>query len=467
MAFADKTEKTSALREPVQVSDADFEAFWAMVQDRVTYAEHIDPQAARTWQEKVLNDYDTHPLEWYVRRMGNSHGPLVGGSEIGILLAARHKLPAPFGKTPGKLFDEKMMQAYMPSNKATRFGTVRESVVAAAFLEKVSKMGWQRDAEGLDALANHARDGNFIHHMAYSPDDLFLLPNGQRFLIDYKTPYSGVTPEKEPFSYVAQLHQGKLVLEEQCGLRIDGMMLVYGEHPESLAKPAQMNLHFYNVDFNQDLATEIPVAAREFAQALMDGVRPCVLEDQAVARLKQLDQEFVLLMAQIRDMEDRAQGLKAEMTEIVETLPAVDVAGAREETLATVAASYKVEDVDRLVALLQDAAPELFDDEKTMTAWTKKGVLDVDRVVAYLVEQKVDIHQFETGSTWDGGKIAKDARVIASGALDDALAQGIISRSLSWKVSDKAIQKAEQRMAVSPVLANPVLEPTLVEPVLV
>lgn len=121
MAFATSDEKTRISRKPVKVSDADFDAFWDKVQDHVPYANHIDSEKARAWQEQVLNDSPdgVHPLEWYIRRMGNVHGPLVGGSEIGILMsAARHK-PAPFGKTPGILFDEKMMRRYQASNAAT------------------------------------------------------------------------------------------------------------------------------------------------------------------------------------------------------------------------------------------------------------------------------------------------------------------------------------------------------------
>ncbi len=444
MGFATNDGKARTPREPVKVSDAEFEAFWDTVQSRVPYARHIDPEKARAWQEQVLNDSPegVHPLEWYVRRMGNAHGPLVGGSEIGILMSAARHLPAPFGKTPGILFDEKMMLRYQASNAATRFGSKRESQVADAFMAQVAPKGWTRDVNGLAALTNHAKEGGFRDHLAYSPDDLFLLPDKRRFLVDYKTPYSGVIPQKEPFSYVAQLHQGKLVLEEQCGLQVDGMLLVYGEHPESLAKPKSLDLHFYQVDFDAQLASEIPVVAKAFAQALMANERPSVLDEVSAEALKALDMDYVLLTAQIKVLQDRADLTKSRMSEIMEGLSAADITGAREETLSTLAASYKAEDPERLVALLQDAVPEIFDDAKTMKAWRKKGGLDVDKVVAYLEEQKVNMQPFMGPDTWDGGKIAKDARVIASGALDDALAQGIVSRSVSWRVSDKAILKA-------------------------
>lgn len=448
MAFASNDEKNRAPR-PVQVSDADFADFWTQVQERVPYAHHIDPAAARSWQEQVFNDAPegVHPLAWYIRRMGNAHGPLVGGSEIGILMSAERHLPAPFGKTPGILFDEKMMRRYQASNAATRFGTKREAQIADAFVAQVTPKGWVRDTDGLATLANHARDGGFRDHMAYSPDDLFLLPDGRRFLIDYKTPYSGIIPQQEPFSYVAQLHQGKLVLEEQCDLQVDGMLLVYGEHPESLAKPAALVLHFYQVDFDEQLAREIPVVARNFAQALMANERPSVLDEASAEELKSLDILFVQMTAQIKTLQDQADQVKTRMSELLGGLSAADVTGAREETLSTLAASYKTEDPDRLVALLQDAAPEIFEDAKTMKAWKKPGALDTDKVVTYLKEQKVDMEPFMEADTWDSGKIMKDARVIAAGVLDNALGLGIASRSFSWRVSDKAILEAEKRQA--------------------
>ncbi|MBU2741474.1 hypothetical protein [Acidithiobacillus albertensis] len=334
MAFASNDEKSRAPR-PVQVSDADFADFWTQVQERVPYAHHIDPAAARSWQEQVFNDAPegVHPLAWYIRRMGNAHGPLVGGSEIGILMSAERHLPAPFGKTPGILFDEKMMRRYQASNAATRFGTKREAQIADAFVAQVTPKGWVRDTDGLATLANLANE------------------------------------------------------------------------------------------------------------------RPSVLDEASAEELKSLDILFVQMTAQIKTLQDQADQVKTRMSELLGGLSAADVTGAREETLSTLAASHKTEDPDRLVALLQDAAPEIFEDAKTMKAWKKPGALDTDKVVTYLKEQKVDMEPFMEADTWDSGKIMKDARVIAAGVLDNALGLGIASRSFSWRVSDKAILEAEKRQA--------------------
>jgi len=278
--------------------------------------------------------------------------------------------------------------------------------------------------------------------MAYSPDDLFLLPDGRRFLIDYKTPYAGIIPQKEPFAYVAQLHQGKIVLEEQCDLPVDGMLLVYGEHPESLAKPESLKLHFYRVDFDADLAKEIPVVAREFAQALMNNERPSVLDRDSIAEIRALDLDYIRVTSQIRALQERADRIKARMSGILEGLSATDMVGAGEETLSSMSVIYKIEDPDRLMSLLQEAAPEILEDTKTLESWRKKGGLDIGKVTAYLKEQQVDLEPFLGPDTWDSGKIVKDERVISSGALENAMDQGIVSRSIVWRVSEKAVQKA-------------------------
>ena len=437
MAFAEKPKKGKGARpEKVEISDDDFQTFWDAVQDRVPYAEHIDATNARNWLTQVVNDapFGAHPVEWYVRRLGNGNGPLVGGSEIGILLSAERRLPAPFGKTPGILFDEKMLQRYQPSNIATRFGSKRESQVASAFLEQVVPRGWTRDTEGLAVLEDYAKSGGF-KTLAYSPDDLFLLPDKRRFLIDYKTPYSGFVPEKEPFSYVAQLHQGKIVLEEQCGLQ--------GEHHESIAKPESLKLHYFQVDFDPQLAADIPVAAQRFAQALMENARPCVLDTEAVEKLRSLDMEYVLLTAELKALQERADGIKAGMSKIMESLSVTDITGAREETLSTLAASFKAEKPDALISMIQDVIPEVLEDAKTLAAWQKKGTLDLAKVQAYLEEQKVDLQPLTGPDTWDTGKIVKDSRVIASGVLDDAMAQGVVSRVISWRVPGGAEEKAK------------------------
>lgn len=450
MAFAEKAQETKVrdgkrqASKKIKVSDGDFQTFWDAVQDRVPYARHLDATDARSWLTQVVNDapFGAHPVEWYVRRLGNGNGPLVGGSEIGILLSAERHLPAPFGKTPGILFDEKMLRRYQPSNIATRFGSERESQVADAFFEQVVPRGWVRDTEGLAALEEHAKAGGF-QTLAYSPDDLFLLPDQRRFLIDYKTPYSGLVPEKEPFSYVAQLHQGKLVLEEQCGLPVDGMLLVYGEHPESMAKPESLKLHYFQVDFDPQLAADIPFAAERFTQALMENARPCVLDPEAVEKLRSLDVEYVLLTAELKALQERADGIKAGMSKIMESLSVTDITGAREETLSTLAASFKTEKPDVLMSMIQDAIPEVLEEAKTLAAWQKKGTLDLVKVQAYLEEQKVDLQPLMAPDTWDTGKIVKDPRVIASGVLDDAMAQGVVSRVISWRVPGGAEEKAK------------------------
>jgi len=103
---------------------------------------------------------------------------------------------------------------------------------------------------------------------------------------------------------------------------------------------------------------------------------------------------------------------------------------------------YKIEDPDRLMSLLQEAAPEILEDTKTLESWRKRGAVDIDKVTAYLKEQQVDLEPFLGPYTWDSGKIAKDERVISSGALENAMDQGIVSRSIVWRVSEKAVQKA-------------------------
>lgn len=409
MAFAEKPKKgkKGARPEKVEISDADFQAFWDAVQDRVPYAGHVDAAGARGWLTQVVNDapFGAHPVEWYVRRLGNGNGPLVGGSEIGILLSAERHLPAPFGKTPGILFDEKMLRRYQPSNIATRFGSERESQVADAFLEQVVPRGWARDTEGLSVLEEYAKSGGF-KTLAYSPDDLFLLPDKRRFLVD-------------------------------------GMLLVYGEHPESMGKPESLKLHYFQVDFDPQLAADIPVAAQRFAQALMENARPCVLDPEAVEKLRSLDVEYVLLTAELKDLQERADGIKAGMSKIMESLSVTDITGAREETLSTLAASFKTEKPDALISMIQDVIPEVLEDAKTLAAWQKKGTLDLTKVQAYLEEQKVDLQPLMAPDTWDTGKIVKDSRVVASGVLDDAMAQGVVSRVISWRVPSGAEEKVK------------------------
>lgn len=158
---------------------------------------------------------------WHVMRLSG-----IGGSEIGVLVAEHRGIDDAFGETAAGLIRDKLL--IVPPKRTTmamRKGIVSENSIRQIFLEDYKAT---QDQEILDKMANSELKSRHSW-MRYSPDDIVAI-NGLRYLVDYKNPGEATLHDDLKFRYICQLHQGRMLLEEN-GVHIDGMLLA--QFPEA------------------------------------------------------------------------------------------------------------------------------------------------------------------------------------------------------------------------------------------
>jgi len=175
--------------------------------------EHFTEDGISMFRNRYGND---KRLAWHVARLCG-----IGGSETGVAVAARRGVDDLFAKEPTDLALEKLLRIPpIPETGAMKFGQFAENSLREMFLEEY---GAKRDFASLEAF-NSMKGPEKHPWMRYSPDDVILI-NGRRILTDYKVPGEGHAANHLPLRYVAQLHQGAMLMDYH-GIKVDGMMLV-------------------------------------------------------------------------------------------------------------------------------------------------------------------------------------------------------------------------------------------------
>ena len=304
-----------------------FEEFMDKLRERLHphHFSQIMPANAMKWWVSLDSDTE-HDEIWHMNRLGNKNGPTIGGSEIGALVADEFNEPAPFALTPSVLFDRKTLALPLqPTNPAMSFGNHYEPVARYLFEQEYTVA---RDHAALDRLSSVSRLGE-VETLAYSPDDIFILPDGSRALIDYKSPFTGVVPEPTsiPLGYASQLHQGKLALED-LGFKIDHLILVYLSHPKSLCRPKEAGITVFNVGHDQSITDTIIRRSAIFAESVMDGENPghVWLSVEKREELAAMDAELTQLRRDLETMEARRRVIEQSMSKVVVDLSKAQLA---------------------------------------------------------------------------------------------------------------------------------------------
>lgn len=328
--------------------------------------------------KRFLDTYRDDPRAlWHVSRLSG-----IGGSEIGIMVAALRGEQDAFGMTPADVIREKLL--VVPPKRATlamRKGIVAETCIRQFFLEDYKA---ERDMASIQLL----EDGQFKRPhewMRYSPDDIVMI-GGRRYLCDYKHPSEAKLHDDVYLRYISQLHLGKMILEYNS-VRIDGMLLIqYPEKGNDLVvsevatddSVADDILRGGEMTWNEVLAGRVPPF--EFHDDL-----PHELSDEDRSELARLSAEFaknkVMADALYKDVAD----IKTKIEQIV--VPRALEKGTK-LTLDGINVNVLSEtfDVDVAVAAIGDDA-----------ASACVPVYSADRMLAYLRNTGMDLGQFETG----------------------------------------------------------------------
>lgn len=338
-----------------------FDDFFDRLKERLhpDHFKQIDAHDAIQWWYSLDGD-PVHDESWHMNRLGNRNGPTIGGSEIGALVADELGDAPPFDLTPSLLFERKLlMRPLEASNEAMAFGNLYEDVARAMFEKEHPYL--VRDDAAIAAL----REANgTLTALAYSPDDIFLLANGRRALIDYKSPYTGLIPVESEISlgYASQLHQGRKVLND-LDFKVDHMMLVYFSHPKSLARPKKPAIKTFQIAFDEVIEEAIKKRSAIFAQQVFKRDHPGYIWLPAEKRveLATLDKELMTARKQMDALEKRRREIESSMSDITIGLTKLQVSELPLSMTPVVRAS--ISDQVRAAAYLKEAGVDIADFE--------------------------------------------------------------------------------------------------------
>lgn len=335
---------------------------------------------------RFLDTYRNNPRAlWHVNRLSG-----IGGSEIGIMVAALRGEQDAFGDVPPDVIREKLLS--IPPKKtalAMRKGIVAETCIRQFFLEDYKAT---RDLKSLELLES----GNFKRPrewMRYSPDDIVFIGD-RRYLVDYKYPAEATLHDNVWLRYISQLHMGNMVLEYN-NIHIDGMLLVqYPEKGDDLVVSEIERDDQIDADILRggQMAWDEIVAGRvppfDFADDL-----PRQLSSGDIERLGELSESFTKNKAM-------ADALYAELSEIKESIAQTIIPRGLES-----GSKLKLNGVN--VSVSEKFSPEtaavaIGDDAQA----AKVPLFSNEKMSAYLRASGVDMEQFETGEfVFDEGKL--------------------------------------------------------------
>lgn len=223
----------------------------------------------------TIGDMHSHVL-WHVRRASG-----IGGSESSTVLKHFRGERGTFGDAHNLSLEKLLVIAPQASTPEMSRGVRAEPWLQRMYLSQNQAVS---DDEGLRRLKGFRWTRRPA--MIGTPDDLVILPDGKRKILDYKAPSADVMADYErngiSFDYVCQLHH-YAILAMAAGVKFDSMEI-------QAFDPRSFQLVTFEVPFDKALAAELVQSCHNIwfdnvmLGAVPDAPRPDVLkvEDEAI-----------------------------------------------------------------------------------------------------------------------------------------------------------------------------------------
>lgn len=198
---------------------------------------------------------------WHVRRAS-----AIGGSEIGTIVKHFRGDRGNFTSAKNLALEKLLIMAPQRSTPEMARGNRAEPWLQRMYHEE---HGVRSDEQALGLLKGYR--WSRLPQMVGTPDDIVILPDGRRRLVDYKCPSADVNADYEKngvsFDYVCQVHHYG-ILAQSAGGRFDEMEV-------AVFDPRYFVIHQYAVPRDNDLIQEIMRSAQVFwDQFVMNGIIP-------------------------------------------------------------------------------------------------------------------------------------------------------------------------------------------------
>lgn len=273
-----ETQNISALK------DSDFESLFQTLKTTVP---HVNDDIARDWLLESANviaadiddgliegegsEYDVlvKTLKWHIRRKKS-----FGASEMSALYTEFKGEWYPFGDVADIVRQKLCVTAVGHSNGDTARGHFHEPKARQMFVRLMHKQGiyLESDDHSKEQISRLRFAGGIpgMEWMDCSPDDIFIDQDGNRYLVDYKSPAEESTIadmlSKVPEYYRAQLGQEVIILD-YLGIPVHEIMLV----PFSTKT---MNVTPISCSVDEQLIQDIKDAGNYYWKCVQEGTFP-------------------------------------------------------------------------------------------------------------------------------------------------------------------------------------------------
>ena len=210
----------------------------------------------------------SHAL-WHVRRAS-----AIGGSEIGTIVKHFRGDRGNFTSAKNLAMEKLLIMSPQRSTPEMARGNRAEPWLQRMYHEQ---HGVRSDEAMLDLMKGYR--WSRLPQLVGTPDDIVILPDGRRRLVDYKCPSADVNEEYEKngvsFDYVCQVHHYG-ILSQSSGGRFDEMEV-------AVFDPRYFVIHQYKVERDTALIQEIMKAGQVFwDEFVMHGLIPDDLAPDAL-----------------------------------------------------------------------------------------------------------------------------------------------------------------------------------------
>lgn len=208
----------------------------------------------------TVGEVHKHAL-WHVRRAS-----AIGGSEMGTIVKHFRGDRGNFTSAKNLAMEKLLIMAPQRSTPEMARGNRAEPWLQRMYHEQ---HGVRSDEAMLDLMKGYR--WSRLPQLVGTPDDIVILPDGRRRLVDYKCPSADVNAEYEKkgvsFDYVCQVHHYG-ILSQSSGGKFDEMEV-------AVFDPRYFVIHQYKVERDPELIQEIMRAGRVFwDEFVMNGLIP-------------------------------------------------------------------------------------------------------------------------------------------------------------------------------------------------
>jgi len=244
---------------------------------------------------------------WHVRRAS-----AIGGSEMGTIVKHFRGDRGNFTSAKNLALEKLLIMAPQRSTPEMARGNRAEPWLQRMYHEE---HGVRSDLDALGLMKGYR--WSRMPQMVGTPDDIVILPDGRRRLVDYKCPSADVNADYEKngvsFDYVCQVHHYG-ILAQSAGGRFDEMEVATFD-------PRYFLIHQYAVARDTDLIQEIMRAARTFwDEFVMNGLVP---DDIAPDALEIREGEMYELGVQAAILKMMADEVEVRKTELLSRISAM------------------------------------------------------------------------------------------------------------------------------------------------